>query len=121
MENNKIKSLNNLVKQLSKLSKYTKIVLCHGVFDLLHIGHIKYFQEAKSFGDLLVVTITADKHISKKRVFSFDEDVRAKQLASNEVIDNVAIIDEASAVTAIELLKPDYYVKGKEYENDLSI
>jgi len=113
---------NKIIKQdeLSILrDKYSdsKIVLCHGAFDLIHVGHLIHFEEAKNLGDLLVITITSDKHISKKRVFSFDENVRAKQLASNELIDNVAIIDEPSAVTAIELLKPDYYVKGKEYED----
>jgi len=44
-----------------------RIVLCHGAFDLVHIGHLIHFEEAKALGDILVVTITADKHITKKR------------------------------------------------------
>ena len=64
--NNKIKSLDNIANEISKLKKSNKIIHCHGVFDLLHIDHIKYFQKAKSFGDILVVTITPDHWDSPK-------------------------------------------------------
>ena len=47
------------------------IVHCHGAFDLVHIGHLTHFEEARSLGDLLVVTITADRHITKKRSITF--------------------------------------------------
>ena len=56
-----IKTL-NLLKQI-KLKK--KIVLCHGVFDVIHSGHLKYFEQAKKYGDILVVSVTADKYVSK--------------------------------------------------------
>ena len=62
----KIVSIENLKKIVSKLkAKRKKIVLCHGVFDLLHIGHIKHFKEAKKNGEFLVVSITADKFVNK--------------------------------------------------------
>ena len=63
---NKISSIEKL-EQLAKKakSKNKKIVLCHGVFDLLHIGHIKHFQEAKSYGDILIVTITPSEYVNK--------------------------------------------------------
>jgi cytidyltransferase-like protein len=93
------------------------IVLCHGAFDLVHMGHLLHFEEARSLGDVLVVTITADRHITKKRSVSFSEEYRARQLAALEIVDAVAIIDEPSAVTAIEALHPDVYVKGPEYAN----
>jgi cytidyltransferase-like protein len=93
------------------------IVLCHGAFDLVHMGHLIHFEEARSLGDLLVVTITADAHITKKRSVSFTETYRARQLAALEIVDYVAIIDEPSASTAIEALRPDVYVKGSEYAN----
>ena len=81
----------------------------------MHIGHLIHFEEARSLGDLLVVTITADQHITKKRSVSFSEEYRARQVAALEIVDYVAIVDEPSAVTAIEALQPDVYVKGPEY------
>jgi len=94
-----------------------KIVLCHGAFDLVHMGHVLHFEEAASLGDVLVVTITADKYITKKRSVSFSEDYRARQVAALEIVDYVAIVNEPSAVAAIEALNPDVYVKGSEYSN----
>ncbi len=93
------------------------IVLCHGAFDLVHMGHLIHFEDARALGDILVVTITADRHITKKRSVSFSEEYRARQLAALEIVDYVAIIDEPSAVTPIERLRPDVYVKGPEYAN----
>ena len=91
------------------------IVHCHGAFDLVHIGHLTHFEEARSLGDLLVVTITADRHITKKRSITFSEDDRARQVAALELVDYVAIIHEPTALSAIEALQPDVYVKGPEY------
>jgi cytidyltransferase-like protein len=92
-----------------------RIVHCHGAFDLVHIGHLTHFDEARSLGDVLVVTITADRHITKKRSITFSEDDRARQVAALELVDYVAIIHEPTALSAIEALQPDVYVKGPEY------
>jgi rfaE bifunctional protein nucleotidyltransferase chain/domain len=92
-----------------------RIVLCHGAFDLIHVGHINHFEEAKALGDLLVVTVTADAFITKKRAVSFSEEYRLRQLAALEIVDYVALVNESSAVTPIEALHPDVYVKGPEY------
>ena len=63
-EKSKIINIDNLAKITKQLKKKKKkIVLCHGVFDLLHIGHIKHFQEAKKNGDILIVTLTADEYV----------------------------------------------------------
>jgi cytidyltransferase-like protein len=93
------------------------IVLCHGAFDLVHMGHILHFEEAASLGHVLVVTITGDQYITKKRSVSFGEDYRARQVAALEIVDYVAIVNEPSAVMAIEALRPDVYIKGSEYAN----
>ena len=62
----KIKNLEELQRIAADLkSKGKKIVHCHGVFDLLHIGHIKHFEEAKTFGDILIVTVTPDEFVNK--------------------------------------------------------
>jgi cytidyltransferase-like protein len=91
------------------------IIQCHGAFDLVHIGHLIHLEEAKALGDLLVVTITADAHITKKRGVTFTEDHRARQVAALEIVDYVAIVQEPSALSAIDALRPDVYVKGPEY------
>ena len=61
-----LKELSILSKKLKKKKK--KIILCHGVFDLLHIGHIKHFQKAKSNGDILIVTLTDSKFVKKVQI-----------------------------------------------------
>ena len=61
--NLKIEKLQKKIKNLKKRNK--KIVLCHGVFDLVHLGHLKHFKSAKSFGDYLIVSITGNRHIKK--------------------------------------------------------
>ena len=121
----KVYDLNQLSNELVAIkSKNKKIVHCHGVFDLLHIGHIKYFQEAKSMGYILVVTVTPDKFVNKgpgRPVFS--EDLRVEVIAALDVVDYVAINKWPTAIETIKLLKPDIYVKGpdyKEYKNDIT-
>jgi rfaE bifunctional protein nucleotidyltransferase chain/domain len=94
-----------------------RIVLCHGAFDLVHIGHILHFEEAREQGDLLVVTLTADHCIKKKRPIAFQEEHRARQVAALEIVDFVAIVNEPSAYSAIQILHPDVYVKGSEYSS----
>ena len=92
MSDKKILSLNNLKKIISnKKLKGKKIVLCHGVFDLLHIGHIKHFNEAKKLGHYLVVTTTPDSYVNKgpgRPVFS--SNLRLQALAALESIDYVS-------------------------------
>lgn len=92
-----------------------RIVQCHGAFDLVHPGHLSHFEEARQQGDVLVVTLTGDRHITKKRAVSFPEDERARQVAALEIVDYVAIVQEPTALSAIEALRPDVYVKGPEY------
>ena len=92
-----------------------RIIQCHGAFDLVHLGHLTHFEEARSLGDILVVTLTGDRHITKKRSITFSEDQRARQVAALEIVDYVVIVQEPTALSAIEALKPDVYVKGPEY------
>src|SRR3954451_23776953 len=112
----KVVALPDLARIRSQFRDRT-IVLCHGAFDLVHVGHMIHFEEARALGDLLVVTLTADKHITKKRSVSMREEYRARQVAALEIVDYVAIVDEPSAVAAIDVLHPDVYVKGPEYSD----
>lgn len=113
----KIRDLDKLAGVLKQLrGKGKKIVHCHGVFDLLHIGHIRHFKEAKSFGDVLVVTVTEDKHVNKgpgRPVFG--QQLRAEVIAALDTVDFVAVNRWPTAVETIKLLKPNFYVKGPDY------
>jgi len=95
-----------------------KIVQCHGTFDLLHPGHIYHLEEARSLGDVLVATVTTEKHVNKGpgRPF-FNDQLRTKSLAALECVDYVVLIPHPAAVEAIDCVKPDIYCKGKEYED----
>jgi cytidyltransferase-like protein len=92
-----------------------RIVHCHGAFDLIHLGHLTHFEEARTLGDVLVVTLTGDAHITKKRSVTFSEEQRARQVAALEIVDYAAVVQESTALSAIEALRPDFYVKGPEY------
>lgn len=95
-----------------------KIILCHGVFDLLHIGHIKYFEEAKAQGDILVVTVTPDRFVNKGPDRPhFTEQLRLEAIAALEVVDYVALNLWPTAVETLHLLKPDIYAKGPDYQD----
>src|SRR3990167_6015560 len=102
------------------LSQYylPRIVQSHGVFDLLHIGHIKHFQAAKRYGDILVVTITPDRYVNKgpNRPY-FSEKLRAEAIAALDCVDYVIINCWPTAVEAIKQIKPHFYVKGVEYQD----
>lgn len=115
----KIQELPTLEKTLEDVKKQHKTVVhCHGVFDLLHVGHIRHLYQAKKFGDVLVVTLTADPFVNKGPDRpAFTEKLRAEALAALECVDYVAINPAPSAVELIRRLRPNYYVKGNEYQN----
>lgn len=94
-----------------------KIVHCHGVFDLLHIGHIKYFENARRMGDALVVTVTPDRYVDKGPHHpAFNEDLRAEAVASLGYVDYVAVNEWPTAEETLRTLKPNVYVKGSEFK-----
>jgi cytidyltransferase-like protein len=113
-QRDKIVTIDGL-RHLRERFRGRRIVQCHGAFDLVHPGHLAHFEEARALGDLLVVTVTGDRHITKKRSVTFTEDQRARQVAALEIVDYVAVIQEPTALSAIEALHPDVYVKGPEY------
>ena len=115
----KIQTLNNLSKIVQSLKEETRIIVhCHGVFDLIHPGHLRYFEEAKGFGDILVVTLSPDRFVNKgpERPI-FNQKLRSEALAALQVIDFVAVNETSSAVETILQLQPDVYVKGSEYKD----
>ena len=116
----KILSLIDLKSKIQDLKKKkNKIILCHGVFDLMHLGHLKHFQKAKLLGDKLVVTVTPAKYINKginRPIFS--DQNRLEFLSHIEEIDYIALNEWPSAIETISLLKPNFYVKGDDYKKN---
>jgi len=94
------------------------VAICHGCYDLIHPGHIRYFDFAKRHADILVVSITADKHVNKgdNRPY-IPEGLRMEQAAALQVVDYVCLSPTESASKILHDIKPDFYVKGIEYEN----
>ena len=114
----KILDLNELAEKLSELkTRGKRIVHCHGCFDMMHPGHIKYFQASKKMGDILVVTLTPDRFVDKgPNRPVFDQDLRAESIAALECVDYVAVNRWPTAEETLRLLLPNYYVKGQEFE-----
>lgn len=114
----KIMKLQDLADEMDALRlQNKKIVHCHGCFDLLHIGHIRHFGEARQRGDILVVTITPDRFIDKgPGPPAFPEDLRAEAVASLGIVDYVALNEWPTAEETLRLLKPHYFAKGSEFK-----
>ncbi len=114
----KIKPPTTLAKILSDYKKKGKrIVHCHGVFDIVHLGHIRHFNLAKKEGDVLVVSLTRDKYVRRGPGRPiFNEHLRAEALASLAVTDYVSIVDSPTAIEFIKLIRPDIYAKGNDYK-----
>ncbi len=119
MSNAKILSLDELERTAAALRRDGKrLVLCHGTFDLMHAGHIRHLQRARQEGDVLMVTLTGDAHVSKgpgRPVFR--EDLRAETLAALACVDFVAINQDPAATGAIARVRPHVYAKGSDYRN----
>lgn len=115
----KIRSLQEVAAAAEQArSSGQTVVQAHGTFDLLHLGHVRHLESARKLGDLLVVTVTADRFVNKgpgRPVFSAE--LRAEMLATLEYVDWVAINDDPDAVSAIECIRPSVYVKGQDYQN----
>ncbi len=117
-KNTKIKTISDLAAILQEIRNGKRIVLCHGVFDLLHIGHIRYFEQAKKYGDILIVTVTPDRFVNKGPDRpAFPENLRVEAIAALDVVDYVAMNEWPTAVDTIQILKPDIYAKGSEYKD----
>ncbi len=100
------------------------IALCHGVFDLMHPGHIIHLEQAKKMADILAVSVTAAKYVRKGpgRPY-FGDEMRIKVLAALECIDYIMLSEGYTADDIIESVEPDIYVKGAEYakaEDDIT-
>ena len=115
-----IKTFDEIKTLASKLhSQGKKIVFTNGCFDILHVGHVKYLEVAKSYGDVLILGLNADSSVRKlkgpTRPINTQDD-RAYILASLESVDYVVIFEEETPYELIKLIKPHILVKGGDYE-----
>src|SRR3954468_15107888 len=113
----KVLSLEQLLEFREAAQQAGKTVVhCHGCFDIVHPGHIHHLQFARSLGDLLIVSVSADSHVNKgvDRPL-IPDDLRASTLAALECVDCVYLNTHSTATELLEALKPDVYVKGQEY------
>ena len=115
-----IKTFDEIKTLASKLhSQGKKIVFTNGCFDILHVGHVKYLEVAKSYGDILILGLNADSSVRKlkgpTRPINTQDD-RAYILASLESVDYVVIFEEETPYELIKLIKPHVLVKGGDYE-----
>jgi D-beta-D-heptose 7-phosphate kinase/D-beta-D-heptose 1-phosphate adenosyltransferase len=118
----KIKSLVILKKIVSRLkNKGEKIVFTNGCFDLLHYGHVKYLEDAKSKGDILIVAINSDTSVRRikgnKRPIVNEKD-RLRTIAALESVDYVTLFREETPLGVIEQLKPDILIKGADWSKN---
>ena len=119
--NSKIVSWETLGSILEKKrSAGQKIIFTNGCFDILHRGHIEYLSSASDLGDIFVVGLNSDKSVRRLKGESrpaIDEKSRALTMASFEIVDYVVLFDEDTPADLIRVIRPDYWVKGGDYQH----
>jgi cytidyltransferase-like protein len=114
----KIKTADEIARLIGERPRQKKAIMCHGVFDVVHPGHLRHLIYAKSKADILIASLTADLHISKGQYRPHvPQELRAINLAAFEVVDYVLIDSEASPLKNLALIKPDIFAKGYEYQS----
>lgn len=117
----RILNWSELQKVVDRLrSEGRKIVFTNGCFDIIHIGHVRYLKEAKSFGEILIVGLNSDRSVSliKPDRPVNPQDQRAEVLASLEMVDYVTIFEEETPYELIQLIQPDVLVKGGDWKKE---
>jgi rfaE bifunctional protein nucleotidyltransferase chain/domain len=119
--NSKIVSWETLGSILEeKRSAGQKIIFTNGCFDILHRGHIEYLSSASDLGDIFVVGLNSDKSVRRLKGESrpaVDEESRALTIASFEFVDYVVLFGEDTPSDLIRVIRPDYWVKGGDYQH----
>ncbi len=112
----KIKNADELKKILGQRPRKKKVIMCHGVFDVVHPGHLRHLIYAKSKAPILVTSLTADVHIAKGEHRPYvPQDLRALNLAAFEIVDYVVVDAEPTPISNLLLIQPDFFAKGYEY------
>jgi cytidyltransferase-like protein len=112
----KIKTVEELANAIGQRPRTKTVIMCHGVFDIVHPGHLRHLIYAKQKADILIASLTADAHIVKGNHRPYvPQALRAQNLAALEMVDYVIIDPHPTPIEHIRLLQPDYFAKGYEY------
>jgi len=112
----KVKTVDELCALIGPRPREKKVIMCHGTFDIVHPGHVRHLIYAKSKGEVMVASVTADAHITKANIRPYvPEDLRAVNLAAFEMVDYVIIDREPTPLSNLRRIQPDYFAKGYEY------
>jgi len=115
----KIRTAAEIAAAVGPRPREKKVIMCHGTFDIVHPGHVRHLLYAKSKGDLLIASLTADTHIVKANFRPFvPQELRAFNLAALEVVDFVIIDNDPTPIKNLSIIQPDYFAKGYEYTRD---
>jgi len=118
----KILSLDRLLLERERLrAAGQKLVFTNGVFDILHVGHVRYLEQARALGDRLLVAVNSDATVRELKGEGrplMNQDERAEILAALRTVDYVTIFDDISPRSLIARLLPDVLVKGGDYALD---
>ncbi|HEX4411559.1 MAG TPA: PfkB family carbohydrate kinase [Xanthobacteraceae bacterium] len=113
----KVKTAEEIAALIGDMPRKRKVIMCHGVFDVVHPGHLRHLLYAKSKANILIASLTADRHISKGKYRPHvPQELRALNLAAFEIVDYVIIDPEPTPLKSLALIKPDIFAKGYEYQ-----
>jgi rfaE bifunctional protein kinase chain/domain len=112
----KIKTAEEIAEVIGPRPRKKKVIMCHGVFDVVHPGHLRHLMFAKSKADILIASLTSDQHIAKGIYRPHvPEQLRAMNLAAFEIVDFVVIDPNSKPLENLLTIKPDLFAKGYEY------
>lgn len=112
----KVRTVEEVAKLIGSRPRAKTVIMCHGMFDIVHPGHLRHLMFAKGQADILVASITADVHNEKANHRPYvPQDLRALNLAALEVVDYVIVDTNPTPIENIKCLQPDYFAKGYEY------
>ena len=115
----KIMTPDQIAKVIGARPRQHTAIMCHGVFDVVHPGHLRHMLYAKSKADILIVSLTRDAHIEKGQFRPHvPQELRALNLAAFEMVDHVVIDENRTPLANIKLIQPDFFAKGYEYVAD---
>jgi len=109
------------LQELPDLLRGKRVVLANGCFDILHVGHVRYLQGARSFGDALVVAINSDRSVKALKGPSrpiLDEKERTALVSALRCVDYVVVFDEPDVTHVLDVLRPAVHAKGTDYTEE---